>query len=165
MNRFILASLLTGCALLVTQAQAQTSTATKPAKSSSKPAAKAAPAAKTEAANDGDDDEGKTPDVTGSEVTEYNCDHGQKITLYRNQGDDKHIAMRWQKQIMRMRRVETSSGADRFENRRYGMLWIGIPAKSMLLDTKKGQQLANECRDAQQKQAHEHMHEHMHDKK
>ncbi|MCY1251071.1 hypothetical protein D9M72_647880 [compost metagenome] len=29
-------------------------------------------------------------------------------------------------------------------------MWIGIPAKGMLLDSKQGRQLANECKDAEQ---------------
>ncbi len=155
-HKVLIASFIASCTLLAAAVQAQTSATHKPANhAAAKPAAKAAPAADKNAATDDDDDENKTPDTNGSEVTEYNCDHGQKITLYRNPGDDKFIAMRWQKHIMRMRRIATSTGADRFENRRHGMLWIGIPAKSMLLDSKKGQQLANECRDAEQTQAHE----------
>jgi hypothetical protein len=32
----------------------------------------------------------------------------------------------------------------------YGLIWIGIPAKGMLLDSKQNRQLANECKDAEQ---------------
>jgi hypothetical protein len=35
----------------------------------------------------------------------------------------------------------------------YGLIWIGIPAKGMLLDSKQNRQLANECRNAEQWQA------------
>ena len=31
-----------------------------------------------------------------------------------------------------------------------GIVWIGIPAKGILLDSRKGQQLANECKSAEQ---------------
>ena len=34
-----------------------------------------------------------------------------------------------------------------------GLVWIGIPAKGLLLDSKKGQQLANECKNAEQMKA------------
>jgi hypothetical protein len=52
-----------------------------------------------------------------------------------------------------MTRVSTSTGADRFENRMHGLVWIGIPAKGMLLDSKKGLQLANECKSPDQLKA------------
>ena len=49
-----------------------------------------------------------------------------------------------------MTRVGTSTGASRFENTTFGLVWIGIPAKSMLLDSKANRQLANECKNAEQ---------------
>lgn len=158
--KVFIASFIVCSSLLAQHVAAQTGTtpkppdkpASKPAKSS-KQTPKTAPAAEKTAAMLEDEEDSKTPDITGSDVTEFICDHGQKITLYRNPGDEKFIAMRWQKHIMRMRSVATSTGAERFENRRHGMLWIGIPAKSMLLDSKKGQQLANECRTVEQTNA------------
>ena len=97
-----------------------------------------------------DDEDNQVLDVTGSIVTEYSCDHGNKITFYQNPGDEIFIALLWNKQILRMRRVVTTTGAVRFESKRHGLVWIGIPAKSLLLDSKKGQQLANECKNSQQ---------------
>ncbi|WP_193366394.1 hypothetical protein [Herminiimonas sp. CN] len=123
---------------------------TAPAKSG-KASAKHAKAAKaptiTPAATDEDDLE---PDTKNALSTEYNCELGNKLTVYQNADDDKHIALAWKKRIHRLQRIETTTGANRFENRKYGLLWIGIPAKSILLDTKKGQQLANECKNAAQ---------------
>jgi len=58
--------------------------------------------------------------------------------------------MRWKKKLYRLTRTETTTGASRFENPQAGFVWIGIPAKSMLLDSHKGQQLANECKSAPQ---------------
>lgn len=49
-----------------------------------------------------------------------------------------------------MDRVDTSTGANRFENRKIGLVWIDIPTKGILLDSKRGKQLANECKSAQQ---------------
>jgi len=92
----------------------------------------------------------KEPDVASSIVAEYKCELGNSLTVFTNVDDDNHIALKWGKRLHRMDRVATTTGADRFENRRYGLLWIGIPAKSILLDTKSGHQLANECRTAEQ---------------
>lgn len=137
-------------------AHAQTEEPKKPAqKAAAKkaPAKKAAPAkaatATANAATDGDDED-REPDVGSSAAMEYNCELGNKLTVYRNDGDNKHIALRWKKQLLRLTRVDTSTGANRFENRKNGWVWIDIPAKAMLLDSKKGQQLANECRNPEQ---------------
>ena len=69
---------------------------------------------------------------------------------YGQPGDDAFVALRWNKQLLRMRRISTTTGAIRFESKRHGLVWIGIPSKSLLLDSKKGQQLANECKNLQQ---------------
>ncbi|OYO30178.1 hypothetical protein [Janthinobacterium sp. PC23-8] len=95
-------------------------------------------------------EEADEPDTTGSATTEFNCELGNKITIYSNASDDSHIALRWQKRLHRLSRVGTTTGAHRFENRLYGLIWIGIPAKGMLLDSKQNRQLANECKDAEQ---------------
>lgn len=85
------------------------------------------------------------PDVSGFTVIEYKCADGDKLTIYRNPANEQEVALGWNKQIHSMTRVETESGAERLENNAQGLLWIGIPAKAMLLDSKKGQKLANGC--------------------
>lgn len=108
------------------------------------------PAEPDAAAADGDD---KTPDVAGYTAIDYDCELGNKISIYRAADDNDHIALRWKKQLLQLNRVVTTTGANRFENRKSGWVWIDIPAKGMLLDSKKGQQLANECRSAEQLKA------------
>lgn len=93
------------------------------------------------------------PDVAASTTTEFNCELGNKVTVYHNVEDNDHIALRWKKRLHRLTRVETTTGAQRFENKNYGLIWIGIPVKAMLLDSKQNRQLANECRNAEQDQA------------
>ncbi|MES2325436.1 MAG: hypothetical protein V4633_24540 [Pseudomonadota bacterium] len=90
------------------------------------------------------------PDVTRDLTTEYHCELGNKITIYHNEADDKYIALRWKKRLHRLSRVGTTTGAQRFENTSFGLIWIGIPAKGMLLDSKQNRQLANECKNAEQ---------------
>ena len=99
------------------------------------------------------DPEQDEPDTTGSASVDFKCELGNNVTVYTNPGDDTHIALLWNKRVHRLARVGTSTGAHRFENGRYGLVWIGIPAKSMLLDSKLGRQLANECKNTQQVQA------------
>jgi hypothetical protein len=118
-----------------------------------KQAPKKAPAKKTTPAKKAApvvDEEDREPDVSASSTTQYNCELGDMLTIYRNADDDKHIALRWKKKLLRLGRVETTTGANRFENKKNGWVWIDIPAKGMLLDSKKGHQLANECRSPEQ---------------
>ncbi|ELX09916.1 hypothetical protein Jab_2c20000 [Janthinobacterium sp. HH01] len=96
------------------------------------------------------DEDADEPAVTDSAVTEFDCELGNKITIYENAGDEAHIALRWKKRLHRLTRVGTTTGAHRFENKLYGLIWIGIPSKGMLLDSKQNRQLANECRNAEQ---------------
>lgn len=90
------------------------------------------------------------PDISSSITVDYNCEMGNKVTIYTNEADSSHMALRWKKRLHQMTRVGTSTGATRFENTTFGLVWIGIPAKSMLLDSKANRQLANECKNADQ---------------
>lgn len=115
-----------------------------------KKVAAAAPAAsKMPFSSDAEDDD-REPELSGTRSDDYLCEMGNKLTIWKNEADDKHIAIRWDKRIHRLTRVPTTTGANRFENHKLGLVWIGIPAKGLLLDSKKGQQLANECKDADQ---------------
>jgi membrane-bound inhibitor of C-type lysozyme len=100
---------------------------------------KPAPATKTVVEDEAE------PNVEQSKNFEYKCELGNSLTMYTNSGDQQHIAMRWKKRLYRMTRVSTSTGAHRFENQKAGFVFISIPAKGLLLDSHKGQQLANEC--------------------
>jgi membrane-bound inhibitor of C-type lysozyme len=93
------------------------------------------------------------PDITDTVTTDYKCELGNKVTIYTNDKDAEHIALRWKSRLHRLTRVGTSTGALRFENTAFGIIWIGIPAKGILLDSKHNHQLANECKDAAQAKA------------
>lgn len=160
MKKLLCAFLLIGMSSAIAPAFAQ-STASKEAtkkpvhktvkKAPAKAAATAAPAAA--AASEDDQEDLGEANIEGSIVTNYNCELGNKITTYNNAGDDKYMAIRWQNKVHRLGRIGTSTGANRFENRKAGLVWINIPSKAMLLDSRKGQQLANECRNPDQAKA------------
>lgn len=156
----ILAMLAIGMALAaapMAQASSAGSTNTKATPAAKKVQAKKAPAKKSihskkatphkAVAASGDEPE---PDVTGLVATDYNCELGNKITLHESATDQDHVALRWNKRLTQLTRVSTTTGAKRYENQKQGLVWIGIPAKGMLLDSKKGQQLANECKSSAQ---------------
>ncbi|MES2023983.1 MAG: hypothetical protein V4448_00360 [Pseudomonadota bacterium] len=159
MKKILCAFLMIGMSSAIAPAFAQSSAATsstttkKPVKKTvKKAAAVAAPAAAAVADDDNQEDLGEA-NIEGSVVTNFNCELGNKVTIYTNDNDDKHIAIRWKDKVHRLGRIGTSTGANRFENRKAGLVWINIPSKAMLLDSKKGQQLANECRNPEQVKA------------
>lgn len=119
-------------------------------KTSSKKTAAAAASSTAVAGEDDDERDPTDSDIVGSTTIDYACELGNKLTIYKNAGDDKFIALRWKNKLHRMKRIGTTTGANRFETRKHGLVWIGIPSKGMLLNSKKGQQLANECKDPQQ---------------
>ncbi|TQK07877.1 hypothetical protein [Herbaspirillum sp. SJZ107] len=90
------------------------------------------------------------PDITDTVVTDYACELNNKVTIYTNAQDDGHIALRWKNRLHRLDRIGTTTGALRFENPKFGLIWIGIPSKGILLDSKLNRQLANECKNAEQ---------------
>lgn len=131
----------------VLAADAAKKPAKKPGKKAKAAAATAAVAAAAVAANPLEVDE---PDVTDNKTTDYDCELGNKITIYTNDNDAAHIALRWKNRLHRLARIGTTTGALRFENPHYGLIWIGIPSKGILLDSKLNRQLANECKNATQ---------------
>lgn len=162
MKKLLYVLLLAGMSSMINPAFAQSANAApkkevtkKPVKKTSKKtvAEKAAPAAGASSTDDDDDEDLGEANIEGSIVNNFNCELGNKITSYYNASDDKHIAIRWKDKVHRMRRIGTSTGANRFENRKVGLVWIHIPSKAMLLDSRKGLQLANECRDPEQAKA------------
>ena len=106
--------------------------------------------AKKEAPKQAVADDEPEPDVTDTTMAEYSCELNNKVTIYRNLMDDSYIALRWKNHLRRMDKVGTTTGAQRYENPKLGLVWIGIPSKGMLLDSKQSRQLANECKDAEQ---------------
>jgi membrane-bound inhibitor of C-type lysozyme len=131
------------CASLCAVSPAASADDKKPAKSKPAPKQRAHPKAVDTA-------DSPDADISNTITTEYNCELGNKITIFHNDSDDTHIALRWKKKIHRLERVGTTTGALRFENTSLGLIWIGIPSKGMLLDSKLNRQLANECKNADQ---------------
>ncbi|RXZ33392.1 hypothetical protein D9O50_14635 [Oxalobacteraceae bacterium CAVE-383] len=74
-----------------------------------------------------------------------NCALNDKIDI-RIGDSQRNIDLKWKGDNYTMLPVATSTGALRFEDKGSGLVWIQIPAKSMLLNAKLGQQLANDCK-------------------
>jgi hypothetical protein len=147
------AAIASPVALAADAAAAPSAKAAKPA--AKKPAAKKAKTAAAAAATAGAGaalaaGSASEADVAEHKATEYACELGNKITIYSRADDGNSIALRWKNRLHRLTREATTTGAQRFENKLAGLIWIGIPAKGMLLDSKVNRQLANECKTPEQ---------------
>lgn len=88
----------------------------------------------------------QSDEIPGATKTQYKCELGKKITVYSKADQQDTITLRWDNKNHTLMREATTTGAHRFEDKKAGLVWINIPAKGMLLDSKQGRQLANECK-------------------
>jgi len=87
-----------------------------------------------------------TPRRAALVAGQFHCELGNRVDV---SADPKHpdaIKLAWKGRSYPLMAVATSTGALRYEDAASGNVWIQIPAKSMLLNAKAGQQLANECK-------------------
>lgn len=76
----------------------------------------------------------------------YRCDQGRELQFREVSADTQTAVLKWNDRDYPMRAVGVRSGALRYENAESGLVWLMIPSKSMLLDAKRGQRLADACR-------------------
>ena len=155
--------------LAAVNAQAQTSAAKKPAATKTAPAKKATTAKKTTKkvpAKTAKAVEQATPVQTPTErLTDaeqaiarsihtgtIQCELGANVTVT---ADDKnpgffHVASG--KQRYYMHPVESRTGAMRLEDNRAGAMWLQLGNKSMLMNQKLGQRIADECTTPEQRE-------------
>jgi hypothetical protein len=141
MKKYLPVLMLLGASMTVAIPQASAETAA-PQKKVEKKAPKKAAAKPAE--------KNQQPNLAGKTGTDFNCELGSKVTIYENADDSNRISLQWNKKVHELTRVATTTGANRFENKSAGLVWINIPAKGMLLDSKQGRQLANGCKSKHQ---------------
>ena len=78
--------------------------------------------------------------------TDMVCEFGQRLSVAGDHRADNAIQVLWRGRVYQMERVRTSTGAHRFEDLQNGLVWIGIPAKVMLLDSRRGSPVVNDCK-------------------
>lgn len=81
---------------------------------------------------------------------EASCEFGQKVVLTAVPGRPGHFTLQHRRATYQFVPEPTTTGAIRLEDRRLGYTWLQIPAKSMLLNTRLGHRVLDECRMAQQ---------------
>jgi len=74
------------------------------------------------------------------------CDFDNKVTLTAIDGHPGHFQLAHKKSVYTMVPEETTTGAVRLEDKKAGAVWLQIPAKSMLMNAKLGQRVADGCR-------------------
>ncbi len=76
----------------------------------------------------------------------YRCELGRSVQVRTVSADLRTATLRWAGGDYTLRSVDARSGALRYEDADSGLVWIVLKDRSMLLDAKAGQRLANACR-------------------
>ena len=84
-------------------------------------------------------------------VGDAECEFKQAVKLTAVAGRPGHFELHFKKARYQMTPELTTTGAVRLEDRAAGVVWIQIPAKSMLLNSRVGQRLVDACMHAEQR--------------
>lgn len=76
----------------------------------------------------------------------HECELKRSVTVRRVAPDRASLVLAWLGRDHTLQVVPTHTGALRYEDARAGLIWLVISGKAMLLDSRGGRQLANECR-------------------
>ena len=80
------------------------------------------------------------------------CELGNVVNLVADPRAPGHFELELQKMRFRMTPVETKTGAIRLEDEQSGVVWLQLANKSMLMNQKIGQRLADDCQSPNQLQ-------------
>ena len=83
----------------------------------------------------------------------YACEFNQSLDIGPNAKHAGYLDVKWKKDTFTMKPVLSPTGALRLEDVRGQTLMVQIANKSMLMDTKVGQRLVDECQSAEQREA------------
>lgn len=90
--------------------------------------------------------EGPPPAPTLLAVARYRCELQRDVFVRQVSPDVSTIVIGWLGRNYTLAAKPSNTGALRFEDVKAGLTWLVISGKSMLLDSRSGRQLANECR-------------------
>ncbi len=108
-------------------------------------AAPAAVAAAGDAAAAGSLSEGQLDAAQRVFLGKADCEFGEQVDVTPVDGKPGHFRLRHRQATYQLVPQETTTGAVRLEDRRAGIVWLQIPAKSMLMNSKIGQRLVDNC--------------------
>ncbi len=78
------------------------------------------------------------------------CEFNQKVSVLPVKDRAGHFHVAFKKAVYTMVPEETSTGAVRLEDKKAGVVWIQIPAKSMLMNHRIGQRMVDACMHSEQ---------------
>jgi hypothetical protein len=78
------------------------------------------------------------------------CEFGRRVAVEPVAGKPGHFVLRQRGAVHDLVPEPTTTGAVRLEDRRRGLVWLQIPSKSMLLDSRRGRRVLDGCRMPQQ---------------
>lgn len=81
------------------------------------------------------------------------CEFKQQVTVQPVAGQPGHFNVGYKGQRFTMVPEETNTGAVRLEDKRAGVVWLQIPTKSMLMNSKLGQRMVDACQQDEQRVA------------
>jgi hypothetical protein len=88
--------------------------------------------------------------AAGVYLGQANCDMKERVNIKAIDGQPGHFELSHRKARYTMVPEVTSTGAVRLEDRQAGVVWLQIPAKSMLLNAKAGRREVDGCKHAEQ---------------
>lgn len=146
-NNFSLRSGLIICALALASSGAWSAAETNK-KVKSRPAGKAAPAQHAPAPEPEDTSPLNEEQLAvGPQVHagDANCEFKNRITITPDANNPGRFRLQFGKLIYNMTPEPTTTGAVRLEDKKAGVVWLQIPTKSMLMNNKVGQRMADFC--------------------
>jgi hypothetical protein len=138
-------ALLACMALGSLSAKAATDPPAKPAAKHAAPAAKAAPAA--------------VPALSAGQIStaervltgKVQCEFDQAVDIAPVSGKSGYFSVGFKGKTYTMVPEATTTGAIRLEDKKNGMMWLQIANKSMLMNSKAGQRMVDNCQHPSQK--------------
>ncbi|MGK2952376.1 MAG: hypothetical protein ACSLEZ_08335 [Thiobacillus sp.] len=79
------------------------------------------------------------------------CEFGQSIRITPIDGKPGYFEIVFKRTTYTLVPQETSTGAVRLEDRKAGVVWLQIPAKSMLLNSRIGKRMVDNCLHSEQR--------------
>lgn len=86
-------------------------------------------------------------------IGDSQCEFGQRISLRPHPSLPGRFLLEHRGLKHVLTPLPTTTGVVRLEERRTGLVWLQVPVKSMLMDGKKGQRVADNCMHPAQAQA------------
>lgn len=81
------------------------------------------------------------------------CEFNQSVTIDAVDGKPGHFMLGYKTAHYHMVPEETTTGAVRLEDKKAGIVWLQIPSKSMLMNSKIGQRMVDSCMHPEQRAA------------